>query len=413
MKTNLAQLFYLLIIVLVFVGCEDNDDDPTPMVEAPATYEFTRNGQSSVSFDGQTTRIKMSTELIGAMMNFGISSEDLLLQMFRNSDDAGGEVSPFADASLNASTKSIKSKTAASRDYFSANTATAFQIKEQFESWMSGQINEIFPAENNLAEAGVPGQIADGSSTRYINSQGLEYNQLVNKGLIGALMTDQMLNNYLSPSVLDDGNSVSDNDAEVLESGKNYTFMEHKWDEAYGYLYGTAADLANPNATIGQDDAFLNKYVGRVEGDPDFTGIAATLFDAFKLGRAAIVEGAYDIRDEQAAIIRTEVSKIIAIRAVYYLQQAKLAIDQSTPNYGPAFHDLSEGYGFIYSLQFTREPGTNSPYFSTEEVNGFITDLLDDGANGLWDVTPATLDTISEAIAARFSFTVAQAASTN
>ena len=39
------------------------------------------------------------------------------------------------------------------------------------------------------------------------NAGGLEYNQLVNKGLIGALMVDQMLNNYLSAAVLDEADN--------------------------------------------------------------------------------------------------------------------------------------------------------------------------------------------------------------
>jgi len=314
---------------------------------------------------------------------------------------------------LNDATKNIKGKVAASRDYFSANSTVSAEIKNQFEEWMIAQIDEVFPNQNTLAEPGVPGQIADGTSTRFVNAQGLEYNQLVNKSLIGALTADQMLNNYLSVSILDEATNREDNTNGVLAEGANYTNMEHKWDEACGYLFGNSANKTNPLPTIGDDDIFLNKYLGRVEGDDDFAGVAERVFNAFKLGRAAIVAGAYDIRDEQAAIIREEVSNIIGIRAVYYLQQAKNGIDQPTPDYGAAFHDTSEGYGFIYSLQFTREPGTNSPYFSAQEVDAFLTDLLDDGVNGLWDVTPATLDTLSDAIAARFSFTVEQAAATN
>ena len=52
------------------------------------------------------------------------------------------------------------------------------------EEWINAQVSDIFPFQDNLAAAGVPGQIADGSSTRYINSRGLEYNQLANKSLI-------------------------------------------------------------------------------------------------------------------------------------------------------------------------------------------------------------------------------------
>ena len=42
----------------------------------------------------------------------------------------------------------------------------------------------------------------------------------------------------------------------------------------------------------------------------DSPGIANTIYDAFKLGRAAIVAGDYIIRDEQAAIIMENLDKI-------------------------------------------------------------------------------------------------------
>ena len=404
MKSNIV--FLLLSLVVIFGAC-DKDDDNQPQVDAPATYSFERDGATTVSFSGQTTRIKMGEELISALKDFGVT-EEALLEMYANEKADGSDANPYSDASLNESTKSIRSKVAASADFFSSNTVDAASIKEDFATWISAQVSEVFPNQNELAEAGKAGQIADGTSTRYVNTLGLEYDQAVGKGLIGALMVDQALNNYLGTTVLDAGDNVALNDEGRVADGQNYTTMEHKWDEAYGYVYGTSADPANPNATIGSDDSFLNKYIGRVEGDPDFTGIAAEIWDAFKLGRAAIVAGNYEVRDEQADIIREKISEVIGIRAVYYLQQAKRGIEAS--NMGPALHDLSEGFGFIYSLQFTRRPASTSPYFSKSEVDGFIDDLMGDGPNGLWDVTPATLDAISDAIAAGFDFTVAQAA---
>ena len=185
--------------------------------------------------------------------------------------------------------------------------------------------------------------------------------------------------------------------------------MEHKWDEAYGYAYGLNADAANPNADLGAD-SFLNEYIERANSDSDFEGIAEDIFNAFKLGRAAIVAKNYDIRDQQAEIIKENISKVIAIRAIFYLQNGKLGLAGETPNYGSAFHALSEAYGFIYSLQFTRKPNSTDPYFTKNEVDAFLTDLLDDGDNGLWNVESTTLDSISEDIAARFDFTLAQAA---
>jgi hypothetical protein len=150
----------------------------------------------------------------------------------------------------------------------------------------------------------------------------------------------------------------------------------------------------------------LNKYIGRVEGDDDFVGIADEIFQAFKLGRAAIVAKQYDIRDAQAEIIKQKISEIIGIRAVYYLQQARPSLTQENPAYGTAFHDLSEGYGFIYSLQFTRKPNSDEPYFTKAEVDAFLIDLMDDGPNGLWDVEDTTLEAMAVDIAARFDFTL-------
>lgn len=401
------KLFLPVLLAANLFACDliDNDDVE---IETPETYEFTRNGESTVSFTGQTARIKMATELFSAMSDFDNSTEELLLQMYRNQTADGGDADPYSDPDLNAETKSVKSKVAASTDYFSANTSVSAEIKAQFEEWITGQVNEVFPNENQLAEKGVAGQIADGSSTRYVNGQGLEYDQLLAKSLNGALIADQILNNYLSTSVLDAGTNREDNDNGVLDGDSNYTTMEHKWDEAYGYLYGTSQNAANPLPTVGEDDIFVNKYLASVDADEDFAGISQEIFDAFALGRAAIVEGDYDLRDEQAQILREKISTVIAVRAVYYLQSGKTILEQESPDYGAAFHDLSEGYGFIYSLQFTRVPNTDTPYLTKAEVDGFLAQLTD--GDGLWEVSTEALDQISEDIAAQFDFSVEEAA---
>ncbi len=390
----------LAILSLIFTSCSDDDSgeiiNENP-VEAPSTYSFERNGESSVDFNGQTTRIRMGDEFDSALKDNTLTEADLL-SMYAHQEGT----SDFSDAQLNASEKNMRSKTAASRDYFFTNSTASNAIKTQFETWISAQANEIFTAWDNTAAEGVAGQIqeAGGGSVRYVNAKGLEYNQAIIKGFIGALMTDQMLNNYLSPAVLDEADNVANNDNEITEEGKNYTTMEHKWDEAFGYLYG---DDNPTNPELGQD-SFLNNYLSRVENDEDFTGIAKDVYDAFKLGRAAIVAKEYDLRDQQAEIIKEKISEIIGIRAVYYLQQAKNLLAN---NKGAAFHDLSEGFGFIYSLQFTRQPNSSSPYFTSTEVDNMLSALME--GNGFWDVSEQTLDNISTQIAARFNFTVEQA----
>lgn len=396
----------LLIAATAFflASCEGNGGST---VNAPATYTFERDGVSTVSYSGQTDRLAMGAEL-GSALKDNMKSATDLAEMYANEDAAGNDVDPFDNADLNASTKSLRGKTAASYLYFEANTAEAAAVKADFDGWIAAQVDEVFPNFDSLAAAGTAGQIADGSSVRYVNAAGLEYDQAIVKGLIGAVMTDQMLNNYLDKGVLDAGTNVDDNDNGVVATDKNYTTMEHKWDEAFGYLFGGAADGENPLATLGSDDAFLNKYLARVNNDDDFNTIAQDIYDAFKLGRAAIVEGNYEVRDEQAAIIREKISMIIGIRAVYYLESGATAL--AGGDMGGGFHDLSEGFGFIYSLQFTNNPDTEMPYFSRSEVSQMLEDLMNASGNGLWDVPTATLNQLSADIASRFDFTVDQAA---
>jgi hypothetical protein len=398
-------LYPLALTSFLFFSCDDDDYSPETQNEitTPTEYVFERDGVSTVSFSGQTTRIQMAEEMIPAFFEPSTSTVESLNAMYSHEEGANN----FSNDMLNSSGKNIKSKVATSIDFFASNTVESAQIQQDFETFIAGQVNEVFPAWNSVAEPGVPGQIAEGTTPRYINAKGLEYDQAFVKGLLGALMTDQMLNNYFSTAVLDAGQNIENNTNEVTEEGKAYTTMEHKWDEAYGYIFGNAPDAANPLFSLGEDDNYLNKYLGRQAGDPDFEEAPQRVFDAFALGRAAIVAKDYELRDGQIEIIRKEISEMIGIRAVYYLQIAKIGFNNG--DIGAALHDLSEGYGFVYSLRFTRNPDTNVPNFSSEEVDGYLTQMLESSDHGLWDISFETLDELSNAIAARFDFTVEEA----
>ena len=401
----MKKIITLLILSVAFISCSSDDDNTgnnNQSVDAPANYHFTRNVNNTVSYSGQTQRIAMAEELISALKD-PTRDQESLNAMFAHVE--GNQ--DFSDPDmleLNASSKNVRSKTAASADYFSSNSTDANAIKSDFDSWISLQVSDVYPNWGNTAEPGIAGGLQElgGGSIRYVNEKGLEYNQAFAKSLTGALMTDQILNNYLSPAVLDAGDNVTKNDNDILADGKDYTTMEHKWDEAFGYLYGLEEDETAPELGV---DSFLNKYLDKVEGDSDFAGIANDVYDAFKLGRAAIVAKNYTVRDEQVEILREKISMIIGIRAVYYLQVGKtnLGVDNAS-----AFHDLSEGFGFVYGLQFTRNSMTDAPYVSKSMVDGYIDTLMT--GNGFWDVTAETLDQMSEDIAAVFGFTVDQAA---
>jgi hypothetical protein len=382
MKTFI-YLFAGMFLLFTAASCAD-DDDMSLNLDIPETYVFSRDGASTVSFSGQSTRIAMSEELVAAMLDFD-QTRDGLMNMFTNAEGT----SPFSDSDLNASTKSIRSKVAASRDLFSDNSVGAAEVKSDFDAWIFNQVNEVFPNRNELASAGQAGQIADGSSVRYVSSWGLEYNQAFAKSLIGGLMYDQIANNYLSPNVLFEGTNKADNDAGITVDGKPYTTIEHFWDEAFGYLFGASTTPAQPLADIGEADNFLNEYVGQVANQAGFSAVAAITERSYRTGRAGIVAGQYDdVVAPQATMIRAELNKVLAARASYYLCAAVEDLEASPANLGGAFHALSEAYGFIYSLRFIAKDSGNFVPADFKIISDILLgDLRNIDDFGFWGLT--------------------------
>ena len=76
----------------------------------------------------------------------------------------------------------------------------------------------------------------------------------------------------------------------------------------------------------------------------------------------------FKVRDEQAQIIKETLSMVVAKRAQVYLDEAA-DNDDLSPDY---FHALSEGYGFILSLQFTY----TSDWILHTSTNAEVNDML-------------------------------------
>lgn len=406
---NIKYLLFASVAIMASCSGSDDDtpsDDTFDTIETPASYVFTNDaGESTVSFTGQTARIAMAEELFDALGDVSgtVKTADELINMLAH--EAGND--DFTDTSLNPLSNQIWSKLAESVDYFKdetgALTADSDVVRTYIEDVITEQANDVLTSFSNAASEGVAGQLVSTSRTVYVNGDGVELDQVFAKSLIGALMADQIINDYLTLS------QTADNETIDTEAGETYTTMEHYWDEAYGYLYGAEADTENP--VLGAD-SFLNKYLNSVDGDDDFTGIAEDILNAFKLGRAAIVAEEYDIRDEQIEIIREKISQVIGVRAVYYLAAGQEALNADEVDFPSAFHSISEGLGFVYSLQFTRKANvdTPTPYFTGTEVQGFLDQILD-VEGGLWNEnTATTLGELAEEIAAEFTFTVEEAA---
>lgn len=400
-----SNLLYsaLTIASLSIISCTNDDgtsEEPIANYTVPATYTFERNSSTTVDFSGQSSRLLMLEEMGNVIKNAAtngtIADKTVLSNMYSNSNN------PFSTTDLNTSGKQLKDKTAASKDYFElylggGSTSEKLSVQAFFESQLT--LAQQASLGTNAA-AGVAGAYLDGTSKRLFAPNGLEPQQILLKGMMGASFMDQIVNNYLSKNKLDEGSNKTNNSNKIVETGKTYTTMEHNWDEAYGYIYGV------------DGTKFWSSYISQVNADADFNTLTADINLAFRKGRAAIVANDYATRDAQIAIIKAKLALVPAVRAVFYLQEGKgkLVTDKGAK----AFHALSEAYGFIISLRYTNNPATNAPYFTKSEVDTMLANMVS-GTNGLWDIDTlgAKLDAMSTQIAVKFGFTVAQAATVN
>ena len=266
-----------------------------------------------------------------------------------------------------------------------------------FDNYMKEFADDVSKNFSQTAASGTAGTLSDSGEnarTIRIDEHGHELNQLFSKGLIGALCLDQIVNNYITPLQLDSGTRTQDNTDDKLADGKNYTDMEHKWDEGFGYVYGQEADVtlaSVANAPLGSGTQLM-KYLKKVN-DSNEPGIAEKIYKAFVVGRAAIVAKDYHERDNQARIIQRLLSKVIAYKSIDYLND--YMSKNTAGNKADAFHALSEGYGFIYSLQFTNG---GMSYFTKTEVDSMLSELDD-----FWSVNDTGLNEIISKIKSRFN----------
>ncbi|MCF6437925.1 DUF4856 domain-containing protein [Pseudoalteromonas luteoviolacea] len=128
-------------------------------------------------------------------------------------------------------------------------------IKQQVETANGG--TKIFAAHN------------DGSieiTKLYVTPEGLDLAQLIQKHLNGAVSLSQGADDYMDELLFNNPNGNTEispaQNAEV-DADKNYTDMEHKWDEAYGY-FGAAINYLeySDDEIAGKSgrDAFKGSY---------------------------------------------------------------------------------------------------------------------------------------------------------
>lgn len=337
-------------------------------IDIPENYVFTDDaGNNTVNYSGQTERLNQMEEFSVYMKsgNNAVLDLSILKAMFKNT---GGNANGNYSFS---STKDLYSKC------FPADTG---MYMAYLDSLQLASTEYMY-----FAEPGLAGTLnSNDLSKKYLfAASGIEYAQIIEKGIMGAVFMYQATQVYFGTEKMNVDNSSSVDAA----NSEFYTEMEHHWDEAFGY-FGVAVDFP-ANTT---DIRFWGKYCNSV--DPYINSNTA-MMNYFKRGRAAISEEKYDVRDNDIANIRLMWERIAARQAIEYLDGAIANFGTDQAIY---LHELSEAYAFILCLKYL-------PLETRVITYSEIEDLLDNkiGSN-LWNTTSLSLTEAKQDLQSIYEF---------
>lgn len=396
----------------------------------PTSYAFTDAADAdTVSYTGQTKRHIFMEDLVdtmeslveGGVPNAGSVEPDVVaaLNFFFRFD---GSTSDDIEASFSLGDVSLEPNNGTVLTYGSISSGknlvgkiaggdgagggeTSRLIDGEFFGWDTGLEADPIPVEfvdylftqleNEATDNVTPGIAVTGGtdilSNVTVSAEGVDYRQLIQKFLGGALSFSQGTNDYFQT---DFANSLS------LEDGKAYTSAEHDWDEAFGY-FGAARNYADYS-----DDEIAAKG-GRVEFENGYndangdglidirsevnlghstncakrdrgtvnntnpTNYTQEAFDAFLLGREILKNAAaageltaeaQTALDAQIEIASTVWEKCIAATVVHYINDVVDDLDEydadngvfaNIDNFLNVAKHWSEMKGFALALQFS------------------------------------------------------------
>ncbi|MGI9527311.1 MAG: DUF4856 domain-containing protein [Weeksellaceae bacterium] len=353
--------YIILALALLISSCDDRIDETVesaylePIVY-PYQYKFSRNGSSSIDVLKKDMINTPIDYIYGSYLKQArILSEyehDVVMGYYQKETE-GGIILEDEVASSPIHERH--------RQQIKADILSIIEASEFISGYPKGNSKRRQSAI--LGSAGYIGNNILDLNLAYVDEKGLVVAEAFRKMLLGAIHLDKIMNLHLDESILTDKELRKAHENVELVAGKNYTALEHHWDLAFGY-YSNWKAYAQPEGLIALKDSDKK------------------LLDAFVLGRHELGRYQYDEVQKHLEIIREELSKVVAIRTINLLiGQNTIANIREDAAY--SFLYLSEAYGLIYALQFTRNSG-GDPYMSYEEVKEMQEKLLQD--DGLWDV---------------------------
>lgn len=339
------------------------------LIETPATYEFTRNGESTVSFSGQTDRLNQLEEIKAYLKTAdggSVITEQALLDMFANvGGNGGGNFTFTSDRQLEDKTFAPDIDDNLFGDLFARAAAAS-----------------VDGSNGVTAANGTAGLIVreNSGNTVLVDENGREFTQLIEKGLMGAVLYNQIFNTYLTDDRI--GDNVENT---VLREGRNYTDMEHHMDEAFGY-WDPPLDFTSPwPSERADEDRFWSHYSNTVDNvNNGQLGTNAIIMNAFIEARTAIVNNDLMTKNAQRDVLYDNLELVAAAVAVHYINDTLEFLGEGKT--GEAFHVLSEAWAFANALRYS--PRRKIGLDELEQIME-----SDFGANGnFWNATPAGLN---------------------
>lgn len=412
----------------------------------PTTYAFDSKVEagSSVSYSGQTARQVLIIELVNyigsgleADLNKGVytSAEQVKAKLMRMYAPTEAQWGDDADDALTLSTtpaatdmslrdisssyKNLKGKIAGEDATGQTKNWSTDLIgwNEKGSVTPSGVIEALFDQLAANAQAQIEGSIrvdeviGANIAKPYINTDGTDIKQLVQKFLLGAVNFSQAADDYLDNDI--EGKGLLSDNLQGDKGTKAYTSLEHQFDEGFGY-FGAARDY-----TAYTDDEIASKggradWQGHHDSDADgsinlqaefnfghsqnaakrdrgtvgntaATDYTAQAFEAFVTGRAiinsAVTRGFTDdemttlLEQRDTAVLVWE--KAIAATAVHYINDTIADLEKigtsgySADDYADLAKHWSELKGFSLNLQFNpRSPLSESDFTMVQQKIG-------------------------------------------
>lgn len=389
---------WIALIFLFLVSCDDDDSSSDPETNflssqvdqlgdvdlgsfsIPSSYDLSGAFAPGV-YSGQKRRLAQLKEIADSSRNEPIYW-DLRAALANEARDQFAS----ADAQGNSDIRTKIDEL----NYDDGDTSVADDFADLADRLVtSSQANYTTIASNGTA-----GMITTGSKKRHVSAKGLEYAQILEKGLYGAMCYDQMVDDYLRPSQAGSENEKGNNES---AAGADYaskgTDRQHRWDEVFGYLGANPDTYPNPSNTSNGDGVFIANYTFDFsdETEAEFgVNLAEKLMDAFIFGRAVLKAGeGFGPEDETTneayydaarADIKLYTEAGIAAAAFHYLNEAIADVTDEDK-----LHHVSEALAFIYSLSFNSEGRVTA----TEAHNALIElgwSSSDRSLKGIYDI---------------------------